>query len=78
MSLWSRIFGCSHKRLSSPFTPVRNRPTSAALTPAALVTGTYQVCLDCGREFSYSLESMSIVYPRRSKHREEAAMRAEQ
>jgi hypothetical protein len=78
MSLWSRIFGCHHRNLTVPITPVRNRPTSAALTPAALITGTYRVCIDCGKEFPFSLQSMSIVYPRRSKQREEATMRAEE
>lgn len=77
MSLWSRIFGCSHKRLTVPITPVRNRPTSAGLAPAALVTGTYRVCIDCAKEFPYSLTEMKIVSPRKAKTREETAMRAE-
>jgi hypothetical protein len=76
VSFWSRIFGCRHKKLGDPFTP--RRAQGYAQHPAAALTGTYRVCLDCGKEFSYSLESMSIVYPCRSKHRKETAMRAEQ
>lgn len=77
MNLWTRLFGCKHKRLTMPITPVRNRPTSAGLTPAALVTGTYRVCIDCAKEFPYSLTEMKIVGPRKAKTREEATMRAE-
>src|ERR1700733_9749726 len=38
------IFGCRHRNLSRPFTCSRR---------------TYEVCLDCGRQFPYSLETMS-------------------
>lgn len=78
MNLFSRIFGCQHRNLTIPITPRRDRPTKLALTPAALVTGTYRVCTDCGKEFPYSLESMSLVHPRRAKSKKEATMRAEQ
>lgn len=39
------LFGCRHSNLSRVFT-VRRR--------------TYKVCLDCGAEFDYSMETMSI------------------
>ena len=44
--LWTLnfIFGCRHRNLSRPFTCSRR---------------TYQVCLDCGRQVPYSLETMS-------------------
>jgi hypothetical protein len=31
---------------------------------AASVTGTYVVCLDCGKEFAYDWEEMRVVKPR--------------
>jgi len=34
-------------------------------TPAASMTGTYVVCLDCGREFPYDWNEMKMV---RSQH----------
>jgi hypothetical protein len=54
--LFDMIFGCWHKNFTRPMTP---RGTKS--TPAALVTGTYVCCLDCGKEFPYSLEDMAIV-----------------
>jgi hypothetical protein len=38
-------------------------------SPAAAVTGTYVVCLDCGKEFPYSWQEMKVVSasPRESK-----------
>ena len=40
------LFGCHHHGISRVFT---------------IAGRTYQVCCDCGAEFNYSLESMSIV-----------------
>ncbi len=40
------LFGCHHRGISRVFT---------------IAGRTYQVCYDCGAEFNYSLESMSIV-----------------
>ncbi len=39
------IFGCRHSNLSRVFTIARR---------------TYRVCCDCGTEFDYSLETMTI------------------
>jgi hypothetical protein len=30
-------------------------------TPAASLTGTYVVCLDCGKEFPYDWKAMRVV-----------------
>jgi hypothetical protein len=38
------LFGCPHRSLSRPFT-INGR--------------TYEVCLDCGARFTYSLETMA-------------------
>ena len=50
------LFGCTHNRTSFPITVkkgVRSR--------AAFPTGTYVVCLDCGREMPYDWKQMKIV-----------------
>jgi len=57
MSLLDRIFGCSHKRFSFPITFRGARRRS----PAALLTGTYVVCLNCGQEFPYDWNEMKMV-----------------
>ncbi len=51
------FFGCWHKNYSFPITvkPGHRR------TGAASVTGTYVVCLDCGKEFAYDWRTMKVV-----------------
>jgi hypothetical protein len=48
--LWTfeSLFGCHHQQLSRVFTIQRR---------------TYQVCIDCGREFAYSWEAMHSTRP---------------
>jgi hypothetical protein len=41
------FFGCSHGHLTRPFT---------------LQTRSYKVCLDCGKQFPYSLEQMRVLH----------------
>jgi hypothetical protein len=62
------LFGCKHARYSFPVTVRRakTRPQAAALT------GTYVVCLDCGREFGYDWQQMKVITSPRS-HREQVA-----
>jgi hypothetical protein len=57
MSLFDLVFGCSHQRCSFPIT-VRGK---LRRSPAASVTGTYVVCLDCGKEFPYDWKEMKMV-----------------
>lgn len=57
VSLFDVLFGCSHKSLSFPITKRRGQRVSAA----ASVTGTYVVCLNCGKEFAYDWQQMKIV-----------------
>lgn len=57
MRLFDMVFGCSHKRCSFPIT-VRGK---LRRSPAASVTGTYIVCLDCGQEFPYDWNQMKLV-----------------
>lgn len=51
------LFGCKHARYSFPVTVRRakRRPQAAALT------GTYVVCLDCGKEFAYDWQQMKVI-----------------
>jgi hypothetical protein len=59
MSLFDLVFGCTHKHCSFPIT-VRGK---LRRSEAASVTGTYVVCLDCGKEFPYDWKEMKIVKP---------------
>lgn len=57
LKILDMLFGCRHKRLSFPMTGKRGQWRSAAARP----TGTYVVCLECGREFAYDWRQMRIV-----------------
>ena len=62
------LFGCKHARYSFPVTARRaqRRPQAAALT------GTYVVCLDCGKEFAYDWQQMKVITSP-ERHREQLA-----
>jgi hypothetical protein len=49
--------GCWHNHYSFPIT-VRPRPRQYT---AVSLTGTYVVCLDCGKEFPYDWEGMKVI-----------------
>jgi hypothetical protein len=57
------IFGCSHKHYSFPMTAKPGQRRSEA----AAVTGTYVVCLDCGKEFAYDWQEMKLVSARQKR-----------
>jgi hypothetical protein len=57
MSLVEMFFGCWHKNYSFPITAKRGQRR----TPAAALTGTYVVCLDCGKEFAYDWQEMKVI-----------------
>ena len=59
-SILDVLFGCYHSNTSIPFTP---NPFNRQRIKAAQPTGTYIVCLDCGKEFPYSLTDMKVVKP---------------
>jgi hypothetical protein len=63
-SLLDVVFGCSHSHYSFPITvrPIHRRGV-------ARLTGTYVVCLDCGREFAYDWEEMKVISSHEEKHR---------
>src|SRR5215472_13728888 len=51
------LFGCYHRNYSFPITKKRGQRVS----PAAALTGTYVVCLDCGKEFPYDWDEMRVL-----------------
>ena len=55
MAILEALFGCRHKKLSFPLT-VRRRRQGPTMN-----SGTYTVCLDCGKEFVYDWNQMQIV-----------------
>lgn len=57
LNLIDVLFGCRHQRCSFPIT----RKTGERRSGAAALTGTYRVCLDCGREFAYDWQTMEVV-----------------
>jgi hypothetical protein len=55
--LMNAVFGCWHSHYSFPIT-VRS---AKRRSPAAALTGTYVVCLDCGKELAYDWREMKIL-----------------
>ena len=60
-TLVNSLFGCSHRRTTFPLTPGRN--SSTFHLSQASRSGTYVVCLDCGKEFSYDWNRMQVGRP---------------
>ena len=56
-SVMDFLFGCSHRNYSFPITVKKAGRRSAA----ASVTGTYVVCLGCGKEFPYDWQTMKVI-----------------
>jgi hypothetical protein len=63
--LLDAFFGCSHDRFSFPLTVRKGSRRSAA----ASVTGTYVVCLDCGKELGYDWKEMKVLRSSRDNRR---------
>lgn len=51
-TLLNLLFRCSHRRLTSPLTPVSKKGVPHGQT--------YVVCLECGKQFEYDLNEMRI------------------
>ena len=62
------LFGCRHSRYSFPVTIRGAKPRP----PAAVLTGTYVACLDCGKEFPYDWQEMQVITSP-ERHRERRA-----
>jgi hypothetical protein len=56
--LFDAFFGCWHGNYSFP---ISTRSGSRRKSAAASLTGTYVVCLDCGRELPYDWEDMKVI-----------------
>jgi hypothetical protein len=59
--------------MSFPLTTKRGQRRS----PAASQTGTYVVCLDCGKEFAYDWQEMRMRNPRQSETYAQARVEVE-
>lgn len=68
-SITDFLFGCSHSNYSFPITVKKGQRRNVA---AAGPTGTYVVCLGCGKEFPYDWRAMKVV-PMPSGHAAEPA-----
>lgn len=55
--LMDAVFGCWHSHYSFPIT-IR---AGSGRTKAAMRTGTYVVCLNCGKELAYDWHEMRVV-----------------
>ncbi|HZQ24262.1 MAG TPA: hypothetical protein VFA89_15845 [Terriglobales bacterium] len=62
------FFGCRHSSYSFPIT-IRS---GSRRNRAASLTGTYVVCLDCGKEFAYDWKEMKVI----TSTQDSAAVRA--
>jgi hypothetical protein len=58
--LFDTLFGCWHRNRSFPLT---SKKAGNNHSHAARVTGTYVVCLDCGKEFPYDWNQMKVLSP---------------
>lgn len=54
-AMFNLFFGCRHRRLTRPITPV-HKPTMPA-------GDTYVVCLECGKQFRYDAQNMRLGSP---------------
>lgn len=55
--LLDAVFGCAHAHYSFPLT----MRSGVRRNVAAQITGTYVVCLDCGKELAYDWQEMKVV-----------------
>lgn len=57
LKLINTLFFCRHKKCTFPMT----RKLGEQQSGTAAVTGTYYVCLDCGKEFAYDWHAMEVI-----------------
>ncbi len=57
-NVFDMLFGCWHQNYSFP---ISAKKVTANHPHAAHLTGTYVVCLDCGKEFPYDWNQMKIL-----------------
>jgi hypothetical protein len=68
------LFGCWHKRVSFPITRKASQQRTGEVTRR---TGTYIVCLDCGKEFAYDWKKMRVLSPQEQRSSAHAHLEAE-
>jgi hypothetical protein len=73
VKIFDALFGCWHKNISFPQT----HKTGMRRSGACAETGTYVVCLDCGREFAYDWEQMRVVSGEQLRHYAQSHVEAE-
>jgi hypothetical protein len=56
LNVMDMLFGCWHTNYSFPITAKKGQ-----IKEAARATGTYVVCLECGKEFPYDWKTMKVV-----------------
>lgn len=56
-AVFDLLFSCKHRRTTFPFTPVRRKTSGGQDEPPS---GTYVVCLECGKQFAYDWERMEL------------------
>jgi hypothetical protein len=72
--LLDAFFGCWHSHYSFPIT-VRSGSRS---NQAVSLTGTYVVCLDCGKEFPYDWTEMKVISSPQDNRRHLASLATKQ
>jgi len=60
-SFLNTFFGCSHRHLTFPQTPLRR--SSAFSASGVARHGTYVTCLECGKELDYNWDDMRVGKP---------------
>jgi hypothetical protein len=73
VKVFDMLFGCWHKRVSFPIT----RKVAPQRPQESQCSGTYIVCLDCGKEFAYDWKQMRVLSPREQRASAHAHLEAE-
>ena len=60
---WSKVFTCRHRKCTRLITCRKGQQRSNV----AAITGTYFVCLGCGKEFAYDWDNMRVIDPEPSR-----------
>ncbi|HET8892225.1 MAG TPA: hypothetical protein VFQ41_25230 [Candidatus Angelobacter sp.] len=60
---WSGVFSCRHRKCTPLITCRKGQQRSNV----AAITGTYFVCLGCGKEFAYDWDAMRVIDPEPSR-----------
>ena len=60
---WSKVFTCRHRKRTPLITCRKGQQRSKVMA----MTGTYCVCLGCGKEFAYDWDNMRVIDPEPSR-----------